>query len=170
MAEKAAAGPLPCGCPGSLPGSSEEPEPCASPSVSPAPSALKSALSNLACADPACARDGPLSPEGGLCGRGLHPFAFADFHRTFLAGENKVCLVGCPKLDDAQAYVEKLTRIITFNEIDSITAGKDGGSLRGMSRVLEAACEAAERNASMKIIHHRRRRRNSRTGRPSGSP
>jgi len=38
------------------------------------------------------------------------PFAFADFHNTLLTG--KVCLVGCPKLDDLEAYIAKLTRII----------------------------------------------------------
>ena len=35
-------------------------------------------------------------------------FAHPDFHRTFLSGPSTVCLVGCPKLDDAEAYREKL--------------------------------------------------------------
>ncbi|HCL80571.1 MAG TPA: hypothetical protein DIC53_11470, partial [Synergistaceae bacterium] len=48
-------------------------------------------------------------------------FAFPEFHRTFLTGDKAVCLIGCPKLDDAQRYVEKLTRIIRENEIDHIT-------------------------------------------------
>jgi len=47
------------------------------------------------------------------------PFAHPRFHDDFLAG--KALLVGCPKLDDVQAYVEKLTRIFATNEIRSVT-------------------------------------------------
>ncbi|NPV70426.1 MAG: 4Fe-4S binding protein [Firmicutes bacterium] len=38
------------------------------------------------------------------------PFAFPGFHRRFLKG--RAVLVGCPKLDDAEAYVAKLAEII----------------------------------------------------------
>ena len=37
------------------------------------------------------------------------PFAYADFHRDFLAGRR--VLVGCPKLDDVRGYVEKLAAV-----------------------------------------------------------
>jgi hypothetical protein len=47
------------------------------------------------------------------------PFAYARFHDDFLAG--KALVVGCPKLDDLQAYVEKLSRIFATNEIRSVT-------------------------------------------------
>ena len=81
------------------------------------------------------------------------PFAFADFHRTFLAGENKVCLVGCPKLDDAGAYVEKLTRLIGYNEITDITLVRmEVPCCGGMTRVLEAACERAPKDVALKIF------------------
>ncbi len=46
------------------------------------------------------------------------PFAFADFHRRFLAG--RTLLIGCPKLDDAAVYRAKLTEIFTANDIQSI--------------------------------------------------
>jgi len=48
-------------------------------------------------------------------------FAYQGFLGEFLSGENKVCVIGCPKLDDSQFYREKLARIIGFNEISSIT-------------------------------------------------
>lgn len=38
------------------------------------------------------------------------PFAYADFHRDFLKG--KSVLVGCPKLDDADAYIKKIAEIV----------------------------------------------------------
>ncbi len=46
------------------------------------------------------------------------PFAFADFHRRFLAG--RAVLVGCPKLDDASFYRTKLAQIFGQNDLRSI--------------------------------------------------
>jgi ferredoxin len=47
------------------------------------------------------------------------PFAYPDFHEDFLKG--KVLLVGCPKLDDAEFYKEKVTKIFKDNKIKSAT-------------------------------------------------
>lgn len=47
------------------------------------------------------------------------PFAYADFHEDFLNG--KILLVGCPKLDDARYYEEKIAQILEQNTIKSIT-------------------------------------------------
>lgn len=47
------------------------------------------------------------------------PFAYPDFHEKFLKG--KVLLIGCPKLDDAAFYKDKLKEIFTNNNIRSIT-------------------------------------------------
>lgn len=45
-------------------------------------------------------------------------YAYGDFHRKFV--KNRVVLVGCPKLDDAD-YQSKLTAIISQNDIKSMT-------------------------------------------------
>jgi Pyruvate/2-oxoacid:ferredoxin oxidoreductase delta subunit len=47
------------------------------------------------------------------------PFAYADFHRGLL--KNKILLVGCPKLDDAGFYKDKITDILKENNIKSVT-------------------------------------------------
>lgn len=47
------------------------------------------------------------------------PFAYADYHRELLKGRTVV--VGCPKLDDAEAYTEKLAEIFQGNYIKSVT-------------------------------------------------
>jgi ferredoxin len=47
------------------------------------------------------------------------PFAYADFHQDLLKG--KALLIGCPKLDDGQAYLQKLTAMLQQNEIRSLT-------------------------------------------------
>ncbi|MBE6633173.1 MAG: 4Fe-4S dicluster domain-containing protein [Ruminococcaceae bacterium] len=45
-------------------------------------------------------------------------FAHGGFHQTFM--KNRITLIGCPKLD-AVDYAEKLTQILLYNEIQSIT-------------------------------------------------
>ncbi|HNW92019.1 MAG TPA: 4Fe-4S binding protein [bacterium] len=45
--------------------------------------------------------------------------ACASFHRDFLAGNSVV--IGCPKLNDTAAYVERLTAIFTQAKLKSVT-------------------------------------------------
>ncbi len=47
------------------------------------------------------------------------PFAYGNFHKDFLKG--KILLVGCPKLDDAGFYKDKITEILKENNIKSVT-------------------------------------------------
>jgi len=47
------------------------------------------------------------------------PFAYANFHQSFL--ENHSLLVACPKLDDFQAHLEKLTEILRRSEVKGLT-------------------------------------------------
>ena len=46
-------------------------------------------------------------------------FAMGDFHERLLAG--KAVAIACPKLDDIEPYIEKLTAIFANNDIKSIT-------------------------------------------------
>jgi len=46
------------------------------------------------------------------------PIAYPNFHRDFLRG--KVVMVGCPKFDEAQAYIEKFADIFKAAGIKSI--------------------------------------------------
>ncbi len=48
-------------------------------------------------------------------------FAYANMHEDFMKG--KITLIGCPKLD-AVDYTEKLTDIITNNDIKSVTIAR----------------------------------------------
>ena len=47
------------------------------------------------------------------------PFAMGDFHNKFLKEHSVV--VGCPKLDDAEFYIEKLATILKANKLSSLT-------------------------------------------------
>jgi ferredoxin len=46
------------------------------------------------------------------------PLAMADFHERLLAG--KTVAIACPKLDHVEPYVDKLTAILTHNDIRSL--------------------------------------------------
>jgi Fe-S-cluster-containing hydrogenase component 2 len=48
------------------------------------------------------------------------PVAFPTLHRDFLQG--KAVMMGCPKFDDAQHYIEKFAQICKVSGIKSITA------------------------------------------------
>jgi len=47
------------------------------------------------------------------------PVSYPTFHRDFLKG--KTVMMGCPKFDDAQAYIDKFTEIFKTADIRSIT-------------------------------------------------
>jgi hypothetical protein len=47
------------------------------------------------------------------------PFVVGDFHSRFL--KDKSIAVGCPKLDDSQFYIEKLSAILKANKLNSLT-------------------------------------------------
>jgi len=47
------------------------------------------------------------------------PFAYADFHRDFL--KDHAVLVACPKLDDFDAHLEKLTEIVRQAQLNTLT-------------------------------------------------
>ena len=47
------------------------------------------------------------------------PFAMGDFHSRFLREHSVV--VGCPKLDNAEFYIEKLAAILKSNKLNSLT-------------------------------------------------
>ncbi len=73
------------------------------------------------------------------------PFAFADFHRRFLAGH--ALLIGCPKLDDTSIYHGKLVEIFKKNKLNSITlVYMEVGCCFGLSRLVKSAMQEADLN------------------------
>lgn len=46
-------------------------------------------------------------------------YAYANFHNEFIKG--KTTVIGCPKLDDNQYYIDKLTEIFKTKDVKSIT-------------------------------------------------
>lgn len=66
------------------------------------------------------------------------PFAYPNFHSDFLAG--KSLIIGCPKLDDAESYVDKLTEMLKKNNIKGITlVNMEVPCCFGLQRIVEEA-------------------------------
>lgn len=68
-------------------------------------------------------------------------FAYGDFHRKFI--KNHIALIGCPKLDEGD-YAEKLTAILTNNDIKSVKVVRMevpccGGIENAVKRALQAS-------------------------------
>ena len=53
-----------------------------------------------------------------ILGADCVPFAYPNFHADFLKG--KAVAIGCPKLDDSEAYIDKLAQIVKIAAIKSI--------------------------------------------------
>jgi len=100
------------GCPGSLARSLEpKAPPKAAESGAPTPSQLRNwpVQLHLAPVKAPYFKDAKL-----LIAADCVPFAYADFHKDFLA--DRVVIIGCPKLDDSSAYLEKLINIFAQND------------------------------------------------------
>ena len=70
------------------------------------------------------------------------PFAYPDFHRDLLDG--KALMVGCPKFDDAEAYVQKFTDIFKTAGIKSVTVvAMEVPCCQGLPAIVKRALAAA---------------------------
>ena len=78
------------------------------------------------------------------------PFAAGDFHARFLQGKALVC--GCPKFEDTEASVAKLTAILKENDIQEITiVNMEVPCCFGLVQVVRQALEAAGQNQPVTI-------------------
>jgi ferredoxin len=66
------------------------------------------------------------------------PFAYPQFQQEFL--QDRVLVYGCPKFDNAQFYVDKLTEIFRINSIRSVTMLRmEVPCCSGLKRIIEIA-------------------------------
>jgi NAD-dependent dihydropyrimidine dehydrogenase PreA subunit len=72
-------------------------------------------------------------------------FAMPDFHERLLDG--RTLAVGCPKLDDLAAYIEKLTAVLRENDVKSVTvAHMEVPCCTGISAAVRRALAAAKKS------------------------
>jgi len=73
------------------------------------------------------------------------PFAYADFHQDLL--RMKILLVGCPKLDDAERYKNKLKGIFKNNNVRSVTcAHMEVPCCFGMMHIITSAIAESKKD------------------------
>jgi hypothetical protein len=77
------------------------------------------------------------------------PFAYADFHQGML--KNRTLVVGCPKLDDATLYRNKLAEIFRTADVTSVTVvNMEIPCCYGLNRLVQEAIELSGRTFPMK--------------------
>jgi len=78
-------------------------------------------------------------------------FAYPDFHQQLPRG--RVTAIGCPKLDDAGAYIDKLAEILRRNRIKDITlAVMEVPCCGGLRRIVELAQQAAGTEVPVRTV------------------
>lgn len=79
------------------------------------------------------------------------PFAYGGTHADFMAG--KTIVTGCPKFDDTEAYLSKLTDILGANDINSITVLQmEVPCCSGMSRIAQMAVAASGKDVPVEVV------------------
>ena len=77
------------------------------------------------------------------------PFAYANFHSDFL--RDKTLVIGCPKLDNAEFYKEKLTEIFKRSNIRSVTVvNMEVPCCFGLYRLVKEALDSSKKNIPLK--------------------
>jgi len=79
------------------------------------------------------------------------PFTMGDFHSRFLKGHSVV--IGCPKLDDARFYIDKLADILRGNSIRSLTVlHMEVPCCSGLTRVTSEALIQAKQKLTFEDV------------------
>ncbi|MCM1060162.1 MAG: 4Fe-4S binding protein [Eubacterium sp.] len=77
-------------------------------------------------------------------------YAYGNFHNDFIMG--KVCIIGCPKLDMVD-YTEKLTAIISNNDVKSVTIARmEVPCCGGLEKAVKNAIINSGKNVPCKTV------------------
>lgn len=76
-------------------------------------------------------------------------YSYSNFHNEFM--KDKVTVIGCPKLDDNQYYIDKLTEIFKTKDINSVTVTRMsvpccGGFVRAVKEAISNSNTKASYN------------------------
>lgn len=111
---------MPCGCPSARIETFTTPSPCAAANEPATMHAADSALTHWPVQIRLVPPNAPfLKGADLLVAADCAGFAHPAFHRDFLAG--RILLIGCPKFDEAEAYIEKFAQIFEQADIKSVT-------------------------------------------------
>jgi len=143
---------LPCGCPSTSIRTFRQPSPCQEANKPAFHASSDSALSHWPVQIRLVPPTAPfLKGADLLVAADCTPFAYPNFHKDFLEG--KTVLVGCPKLDDAQAYIQKFTDIFNTTDINSISVVvMEVPCCQGLPVIVESGMEKAGKKIPMEKV------------------
>jgi len=151
-ARKAAIGPEPCGCPSHNPMlvKAEAGHSAHAKHNAPAHDELPPELTNWPIQWKLVRSDMPFFKGADvLMAADCVPFAFRDFHGKFLA--DKPVIIGCPKLDEQEKYLEKLTDVISHSGLKSITiAHMEVPCCHGLQKIVAEAVRRSGKKVPVK--------------------
>jgi NAD-dependent dihydropyrimidine dehydrogenase PreA subunit len=79
------------------------------------------------------------------------PLAYGDFHKKFIRG--RVAVMGCPKLDDGQSYIEKLTIVFARNNIlDLVVPYMEVPCCGGLLHIVKEAVKASGKSFPVTFV------------------
>jgi len=79
------------------------------------------------------------------------PFAYAGFHQDFI--KDHAVLVACPKLDDFQAHLKKLTDILSHSSVKSLTVvHMEVPCCAGLTFMVKQAIQSAGKDIPLKEV------------------
>ncbi len=79
------------------------------------------------------------------------PISYPAFHRDFLKG--KAVMMGCPKFDDVQEYIDKFAEIFRVAEIKSVTCLiMEVPCCSGLPAIIQKGMDAASKKVPMEVI------------------
>ncbi|MEJ2717906.1 MAG: 4Fe-4S binding protein [Deltaproteobacteria bacterium] len=150
--KQTAEAPLPHGCPSARIQTIDRPTPCQTANEPVTYASAESALSHWPVQIRLIPPTAPFLKNADLLVTAdCTPVAYAGFHRDFLDG--KVVMVGCPKFDDTQSYLEKFTEIFKTADIHSITTVfMEVPCCHGLPTIVKRAMELAGKNIPMENI------------------
>ena len=142
-AKMAKEGALPCGCPGSACQSMEPRQ----TTVANVPSQLRNFPVQIKLVAP----NAPYFDGADLLiAADCTAYAYGGFHNNFM--KNKVTLIGCPKLDGVN-YAEKLTDILKYNKIRSVTVTRmTVPCCGGLSHAVKTAVANCGKDIPLQIV------------------
>lgn len=143
---------LPCGCPSStvktIERESTEKDPGVETGEGEVPSELRQWPVQLALLPPKAKF---FQGANLLVAADCVPFAYGNFHRDFL--RDNVVVVGCPKLDNAEAHYQKLAEIFKLNNINKITVAiMEVPCCSALKHIVEQAIKASGKNIPVEVV------------------
>lgn len=143
---------MPCGCPSARIQTIDRPTPCQTANEPVTHPSAESALSHWPVQIRLVPPSAPFLKNADLLVTAdCVPVAYARFHRDFLDG--KVVMVGCPKFDDTQSYLEKFTEIFRTADIQRVTTVfMEVPCCHGLPAMVKRAMELAGKTVPMENI------------------